>query len=103
MFSFKKLLEENSHSSKIRKLKIKHTLATVALNSSINSSEPNRELHSCLSHLAEVSELNIDISMFEYLCLYPNSTKFDSDICVYCKTKLHELEVLISEEIAYSH
>lgn len=97
--NFRRLLEKDTPWYKCKTYKLKHNLASIALKESGTSEKPNECLFICLSHLAEVPELQVNINMYDNFQLYPKCFEFDKETFLLCREKVKELDELISKII----
>ena len=94
MIDFHSKVVKGSKGEKMRKYDRKHLLASIALEESGTSEKPNYCLYCAATHLAEIPELCVNALEFERLASYPLDTKFDTEVYVYLRDKLKELDDL---------
>lgn len=101
--NFRKLLEESPLEKQIRDYRLRKRLAEVCLlDTKRDGAQASVNLYNALSHLACVPELNIDLVKYDHLqyqC-YDDDDTFDTEVCILVKSKIKELDIIISELIS---
>jgi hypothetical protein len=85
-------------SPKVQKLydyRIKYRLADGSLTYCRQSRHPNVDIYDALSHLSEVSELNVDLLKYHDL-QYDNTDNFDKDAYLYARDTLKRLDDIVN-------
>lgn len=97
MLGFRAILNRGRRQEKLEFYKVKYNLALCCLNQAKEHPEVgNVSLYTALSHLVQVPELEINMTVYEHL-QFDSSEQLNSDALCYVELKLNRLHDLLSE------